>query len=83
MKQPNYNIPKTKKEKAELLKAILKGEKTINNLQEPGYKIIMWMEDETDPGYLKTFDGSQRISKADYEEKKLTGLSTYVTLELD
>ncbi len=81
--QSNYNIPKTRKEKADVLQAILRGEKSIDSLKESGYKVFMWMEDINDPDYFINFNGIERISKADFEKEKLVGKGTYVTLNLD
>lgn len=78
-----YNIPKTKKEKAELLKALMSGEKTIEDLKEDGFKITLWKEDETDSAFLKTFDGKQRISREEYEARRLANPGDHITLELD
>ena len=81
--QNNYNIPKTKKEKVQLLESILKGEKTIADLEETGYTITMWRQDDHDPTMLKTFDGTRTISHEKYEAQKLIdNKAMYITLDL-
>lgn len=79
----NYNIPATRKDKVELLTAIMKGQKTINDLKEAGYIITMWREDDLDPEYMQTFDGKIRITKIEFEARKLTSKAMSLTLELN
>ena len=71
--QEKYNIPVTRKDKIEFLRGFMNGEKTIEDLQESGYSIELWKQDESDPDFFQTFDGTKRISRAEHEEKKLKG----------
>lgn len=79
--QSNYRIPTTKKEKIILLKAMMRGEMSIKDLKND-FKITMWMEDESDPAYLKTFDGANRITRQAFEESKKNSDAVFVTLDL-
>ena len=80
--QNKYNIPKTKQQKVALIKSIMNGEKTIDHLKDFNIKVSMWMQDESNPEYLKSFDGLERISKAEHESKNLSGNIILLTLEL-
>ena len=73
----------TRREKISLIKSLMNGEKSIADLDERGYKISMWMQDENDMNFLKSFDGLKRISKADFEKEKLEKKAIHVTLQLD
>ena len=78
----NYNIPKTRKEKINLLKAISNGHKTIDSLKDRLFEIVMWQQDQSDPDYLITFDGLHSVSKTEHERNTLAENIIGVTLEI-
>jgi hypothetical protein len=78
-----YNLPCTKKEKAALLKSILRGEMKVNDLKEDGFYISMWQIDQTDPEYLISIIGSgERISRTAYAESCTRKNVVHVSLDL-
>lgn len=77
--------PQTRNEKILLLKSLLKGQIKIDDLNEKGYKITLWQEDQTDPNFLVTFGSSlpDRISKQDFEQRHVSKNNINVTLDLN
>jgi len=81
--QSNYNIPGTKKEKLELLKALLKGEKTLEDIQDEGIRVTLWRQDG--PDHWVSFAGSaigSRITKEQHEQMMKSSKGMVVTLDL-
>ena len=83
MNKANFTIPKQRSEKIKLLKDLQTGKRTIAEVFNLGYNISMWKVDETDEDYLISFDGTERVSKKDYEKSMLTDKAIYVTLDLN
>jgi hypothetical protein len=82
MSNKNYRLPKTKKGKVDLLKSILRGEKRLDDLKEEPATITLWQTDPNDPDQMITFDGEQRMSRADLEKEILAGKIVRFTLNL-
>jgi hypothetical protein len=72
-------------EKRKLLKKIMKGEVRLEDLhKEQDYTVEMWVEDESDPEYLRMFhpENNKRIKKVDLNRRAILSGSMRVTLDI-
>lgn len=76
----NYEMPKSRKDKIEFLKALSKGQKKIDDIMEPTFKVTLWI-----PAGDQLRNQHGDIIPADrlYDEKKRDRNTMYVTLNID